>query len=594
MSGRLTFRSLIVAGVAISAIGAPLLDASQVPATAQAVSISVELRTALEPYGSWQRSRRWGEVWVPANVARDWRPYTIGHWVFSEDYGWYWVSNEEEANWGLVTFHYGRWITDDDFGWAWVPGNTWGPGWVQWRRGGDYVGWAALPPDEVAVQYRERPQLWVLVRERDLIAPRITEVILPPQEREVYFRDTVVVNRTVVLEDRRFAVNPGISPTYVAAAYGRPIPRFDVRPHVLAGTAALAGAIEVRAQDIRNRERAREITRESTFVRETSNTIQPARNVPPPQALGPNERGRFGDTPLRAAQGAGTTEPGRPNAAPSQGLPNATSSQPSNLPSVQQRQGAVPARPLQQEGDGRRGEPRTSGAAPGAPPNGAPDDRRHAQPQDDRRNQREGRPGIPGSPPATSGAARNAQPNGAPGDLRGVQPGRDQPNNLRQGRPGTPGAPPTTSGAAPSAQPAPGNLRNAQPGGDQPNNLRQGRPETRAEPPNVSTQPSRPPRGSSGALPGREERDVRANRPGNGAGAEPVPGTPPSVRERGRGSDIQRGGGSGVTGPQGGLREPSREPPAMGNRSQPSTTGAAPRGATPGAKAPEPGRREER
>src|SRR5262252_2209041 len=540
MSVRCTIsRSFFAAGIAVSAIAAPLLTASYTPAAAQAVSISAEFRTALEPYGSWEHSRRWGEVWIPARVARDWRPYTVGHWVFSDDYGWYWVSDDEEAGWGVVTFHYGRWVDDDELGWAWVPGNTWGPGWVQWRRGRSHVvGGAPLPPDDVVVEYRERPQVWIFVRERDLIAPRVTQVILPPQEREVFFRETVVVNRTVVFEDRRFAVNPGISPTFVAAEVGRPISRFEVRPHVLAGTAALAGAIVVRAEDIRNRERVREITRESTFVRETSNTIQPARNVPPPQPLAPNERGRLGDVPLRAAQGAGQTgqnRPGGPNAP--QGGPNANIGQP-NVPSTQeQRQGAVPGQqrqgaplgqPLQQqERENRPGAPGTTGAAPGVPPTGAPGDRRTVQPGRDQRNPREGRPGTPpGAPPATSGAAPNAQPN-APGEPRGARPeqrgpreGRPgtpgappatssaapnaQPNapgeprgarpeqrGLREGRPGTPGAPPATSGAAPNAQPnAPGEPRGARP---EQRGLREGRPETRGGPPSSSGQPSRPP-----------------------------------------------------------------------------------------------------
>jgi hypothetical protein len=48
------------------------------PAAAQVEPISVEFRSALEPYGSFQNVQRWGEVWVPNNVPRDWRPYTVG------------------------------------------------------------------------------------------------------------------------------------------------------------------------------------------------------------------------------------------------------------------------------------------------------------------------------------------------------------------------------------------------------------------------------------------------------------------------------------------------------------------------------------
>jgi uncharacterized protein DUF6600 len=83
------------------------------PAAAQVESVSVEFRTALEPYGTF-------EVWVPNDVPRDWRPYTVGRWIYSDDYGWYWASAQSEAPWGWIVFHYGRWVFIDDLGWVWV------------------------------------------------------------------------------------------------------------------------------------------------------------------------------------------------------------------------------------------------------------------------------------------------------------------------------------------------------------------------------------------------------------------------------------------------------------------------------------------
>ena len=44
---------------------------------------SAEFRTALEPHGRWQRHSRWGDVWIPANRPRDWRPYTAGRWLYT-------------------------------------------------------------------------------------------------------------------------------------------------------------------------------------------------------------------------------------------------------------------------------------------------------------------------------------------------------------------------------------------------------------------------------------------------------------------------------------------------------------------------------
>ncbi len=559
-----TIRALLIAGVAVCAIASPLADIYVNPAAAQAVSLSVEFRTALEPYGAWQHHRRWGEVWIPSRVARNWQPYTVGHWVYSQDYGWYWAPDDQEADWGLVTYHYGRWVVDDQFGWMWIPGTEWGPGWVQWRHGRQHVGWAPLPPDEVMVEYREAPQFWVFVRERDLVAPRITEVILPPQERGVFFRDTVVVNRTVVLQDRRFGVNPGIPPTYIAAAYGRPIPSYEISPRVFAGTANLPGAVVVRADDFRNRERVREIARESTFVRQTTNTVAPARELPPLQPLGASERGRLGALPPRAAQpGFTVTGQNRPegsNAPATSGREPPTGQSP-NRPAPS-RQGAAPGQPLQQEG--REGRPGAQGAAPPGP---GPELRGN-QGQRDQRNLREGRPvapNAPGTAPSISGIAPGAQRNEGPGDVRGAQPGRDQ-RNLREGRPGSPlPNAPSPSGEArrvPEAG-APGERgpRNPPPGGIE----QRGERELRNRPPEGAASPQE--------LRGRERSGIESQGPRNqsaegqrGATQRPAPAAPSQPPlAAGRGSS------------PGGEAPRSRAPAAEGPRSQsPTTAGAAP------------------
>src|SRR5207247_6340895 len=121
----------------------------------------------------------------------------------------------------------------------WIPGEEWGPAWVQWRRGPQHVGWAPLPPDDIVVEYRDEPDVWVFVRTRDFIAPRIVTVVVPVREYTTIIRETVIENRTIVFRDRRFAVNPGIAPVVIAAAIGRPLRSFEVRPRVLAGTARI-------------------------------------------------------------------------------------------------------------------------------------------------------------------------------------------------------------------------------------------------------------------------------------------------------------------------------------------------------------------
>src|SRR5712691_3798116 len=244
-------------------------------------SLRSEFRTALEPHGRWQQHARWGEVWTPASRARDWRPYTVGRWAYTNDWGWYWVSDDVEARWGFITYHYGRWIFDDELGWCWLPGEEWSPAWVQWRRPRadiEYVGWAPLPPDELIVEYADAPRFWMFVRGRDFIAPRLASVILPVARHDVFFRETVVVNRTLLISDRRFAVNPGISPTFIAAATRQPLRTYDVRPTVLAGTAPIAGATQVRAQDLRSRD-----FRPGTALQSTQNVVRAADRVQPAQ-----------------------------------------------------------------------------------------------------------------------------------------------------------------------------------------------------------------------------------------------------------------------------------------------------------------------
>jgi hypothetical protein len=248
----------LMAGVALCALlfAPAIIIASLTPATAQTRgAVSADFREALEPYGAWHSHKRWGTVWTPARIASDWRPYTVGHWVYSDDYGWYWISDNAEAKWGWVAYHYGRWVADDGLGWVWVPDDDWGPAWVDWRQGDnqrdDYVGWAPLPPDDLIFTYDDNPAYWSFVRPRDLIAPHLDAVFLPLAQRADFMRRTMVVNRTVAMRDRHFAVNPGISPTHIAAASGRAIRTYDVRPRVLAGKTNIPNAIPVRAEDLR-------------------------------------------------------------------------------------------------------------------------------------------------------------------------------------------------------------------------------------------------------------------------------------------------------------------------------------------------------
>jgi hypothetical protein len=98
--------------------------------------------SSLSPHGEWIVVDRGLYAWRPIGVPIGWRPYTVGRWVWTVD-GWYWFSDEP---WGWAAYHYGRWYYDDFYGWVWIPGYDWAPAWVEWRYGGDYVGWAPLGP----------------------------------------------------------------------------------------------------------------------------------------------------------------------------------------------------------------------------------------------------------------------------------------------------------------------------------------------------------------------------------------------------------------------------------------------------------------
>ena len=293
MHARLFARLALAVGLVAAAI--VIRPGSAEKAEAQGVSVSIEFREALAPHGRWHRHSRWGEVWIPARVERGWRPYTRGHWVYTDDWGWYWVSDED---WGWVAYHYGRWVFDAQVGWVWVPGREWGPAWVSWRRGGAEVGWAPLPPDDYVDRIDDDPNVWIFVDARNLIAPSIVRVQLPYQRSAVLVRQTVIVNRTVYVSGARVAANAGVPPSYIAARVGRPIRVSQVRPVVVRGTVGVSNAVEIDVKAGAQQKRRAE-------VKQAARSIEPAKDVPEPKRF---ERGsgeqENPDTPkvLREAQ----------------------------------------------------------------------------------------------------------------------------------------------------------------------------------------------------------------------------------------------------------------------------------------------------
>ena len=170
----------------------------------------------LAPYGNWIWLQ--GQyVWVPKNVGPYWRPYTVGRWVFTDRYGWMWVSDEP---FGWATYHYGRWGFSNRVGWFWVPGSRWAPAWVAWRSSNDYLAWAPLPPtpDEglsININVGTVPDYyWQAVPNRDFLAPDLQRRIVRDRDRyRPILRDTQSIGNVTVVNNT--VVNNVVNVTYV-------------------------------------------------------------------------------------------------------------------------------------------------------------------------------------------------------------------------------------------------------------------------------------------------------------------------------------------------------------------------------------------
>ena len=134
------------------------------------MGIGAEFHDRLSAYGSWSRHSRWGEVGAPTGVeVVGWRPFTNGHWEFTEHNDWFWDS---DFDWGWAAFHYGRWKFDATDGWLWVPSDEWAPVWANWRYGDQFVGWAPLGPEfSFGVEEMLAPRNRVFVNQTQFLAP---------------------------------------------------------------------------------------------------------------------------------------------------------------------------------------------------------------------------------------------------------------------------------------------------------------------------------------------------------------------------------------------------------------------------------------
>ena len=176
--------------------------------TTEDIGVSSEVfygSQSLRKHGRWVTVGSYGRCWQPTGVDEDWQPYTRGRWVYSNDDGWVWDSDED---FGWATYHYGRWFREEDSGWHWVPGRVWAPAWVSWRHGHSYIGWAALPPVALAAagvgisswadhRWGIGPRAYNFVNARDFGAPSMAKVLIPRQQNPGIMTNTNNVTNIV-------------------------------------------------------------------------------------------------------------------------------------------------------------------------------------------------------------------------------------------------------------------------------------------------------------------------------------------------------------------------------------------------------------
>jgi len=188
--------------------------------------------------GSWVEVGDYGYCWQPSVAVSNtsWRPYTDGYWAYT-DQGWTWISYED---FGWATYHYGRWIRLRGRGWVWIPGREWGPAWVSWRTGGDYVGWAPLPPRRAGEYWDESPittrvdidldigpAYYNFIDVRYIGEPVLRERIFAPEQNVTYITKTV--NVTNITYNNSAVYNYGPDYNTLSRYSTRPIQRLSLQ-----------------------------------------------------------------------------------------------------------------------------------------------------------------------------------------------------------------------------------------------------------------------------------------------------------------------------------------------------------------------------
>jgi hypothetical protein len=271
------------------------LSLGLLPASAEMeVSVGVSIQAPadfyapLTPQGAWVDVGSYGHCWRPAGVAAGWRPYCNGSWEWT-DCGWYWVSDEP---WAWACYHYGSWAYDSNDGWVWVPGVEWAPAWVNWRTGGDYVGWVPCGPPGFTIE----PSFYVFVENR-----HFNDQIRPGT---VIVNNQSIINSTTEMrsarrENRQFngksqmvVVNEGPRVDAMEKATGHKFTAVSVQEADRRTAVSVSKTLKQRAAEPAPGDNSRTIQEQPKPApgenRETPNNVTPKQEVPAEKALPPD------------------------------------------------------------------------------------------------------------------------------------------------------------------------------------------------------------------------------------------------------------------------------------------------------------------
>jgi hypothetical protein len=425
--------------------------------------------------GNWIDVEGYGYGWQPDLAVSDpnWRPYADGYWAYT-DYGWTWISYED---FGWATYHYGRWANLADYGWVWFPGSDleWGPAWVSWRTGGDYIGWAPLPPRGPEVVYEGQPigtnvditfdigpEYYNFCDVRFIGEPVLRDRICPRVQNVTYITNTVNVTNITVRNNVVYNYGPNFN--VVNRYSSRPIQRLTIEretPNNLSAAfksgkmtkvqgnklmvaapqkiakappSAKPPAVKARVQQPKLQHGWKGVPNEAELKEKIKN--QNPKNIPPPTRAAARAEGSpvpgAGTSPANATGGA-ETSPG-PRGKRGRVMPGATTA-----PSL----GTSPS----PSGRGKeKARERTRPGAMAKPEESAG----HASPSPAERGKPAGR-GHPGVTPPATGPRENLSPSPERGRGRG-KPGERPPGQGAAGGPmgAAKATPPSSFHGAPS------------------------------------------------------------------------------------------------------------------------------------------------